>query len=431
MPPLLHIGWFLRSAGRAAGARSRKAEEEWTMSEKPFDVIVVGARCAGSPTAMLLARRGYRVLVVDRATFPSDTVSTHILHPLGVDALSRWGLLDGLTASGCPPIDTYAFDFGPFTIAGAPGTSDAPVAYCPRRTVLDKLLVDAAARSGADVREGFTVDEVLVEDGRAVGIRGRSADGSSVTERARIVVGADGRHSFVAEAVAPERYDEKPVLLAAYYAYWSGLPMSGRFETYIRDRRGFGVAPTHDGLTMVIVGWPYAEFADCKQDIEGNYLKTIGLVPAFAERLREARRETRFAGAAVPNYFRKPYGPGWALVGDAGYNRDFITGQGIMDAFHDAELCTAALDKALSGAQPFDAAMNEYQRARDARVKAMYEFTCMLATLEPPPPEMQQLFAAIHGNRRAMDGFARMNAGTISPAEFFAPANVEAVAAGR
>jgi len=396
---------------------------------KAFEAIVVGARCAGSPTAMLLARKGYRVLVVDRATFPSDTVSTHILHPLGVNALSRWGLLDRLTATGCPPIDSYAFDFGPFTMAGAPGTSEAPVAYCPRRTILDKLLVDAAAQSGAEVREGFAVDEILIEDGRAVGIKGRSKLSGSITERAEIIVGADGRHSFVAEAVRPEHYDEKPILLVAYYTYWSGLPMSGRFEQYIRDGTGFAAAPTHDGLTMVIAGWPYARFDDCKNDIEGNYLKTIALAPAFADRLREAKREARFAGAAVPNYFRKPYGPGWVLVGDAGYNRDFITGQGIMDAFHDAELCAVVLDRAFSGAQPFDAAMSEYHRARDARVAAMYEFTCMLATLEPPPPDMQHLFGAIHGNQRAMDAFARMNAGTISPAEFFAPENVNAMTA--
>src|SRR5512145_1855827 len=125
-----------------------------------YDAIVVGARCAGSPTAMLLAQKGYRVLVVDRATFPSDTVSTHILHPLGASALSRWGLLDRLVETGCPPILTYAFDFGPFAIAGAPGTREAPVAYCPRRTILDKLLVDAAARSGAEIREGFVVEDV-------------------------------------------------------------------------------------------------------------------------------------------------------------------------------------------------------------------------------------------------------------------------------
>ena len=192
---------------------------------------------------MLLARKGYRALLVDRATFPSDTVSTHILHPLGAAALARWGLLDRLAATGCPPIHTYAFDFGAFTLAGAPGTTEAPVAYCPRRTILDKLLVDAAAEAGAEVREGFAVEGLLIEDGGVVGIRGRSKHGDSV-ESARVVVGADGRHSLVAKTVQPERYDEKPALLAGYYTYWSGLPMDGRFETYIRDADSRRFQPT-------------------------------------------------------------------------------------------------------------------------------------------------------------------------------------------
>jgi flavin-dependent dehydrogenase len=396
---------------------------------KAFDAIVVGARCAGSPTAMLLARKGVRVLLVDRASFPSDTVSTHLIHPLGVEALSRWGLLGRLVATGCPPIHTYRFDFGPITISGSPGTETSPVAYCPRRTVLDKLLVDAAAEAGAEVREGFTVEEILIENGRVAGIRGRSNDGGAKVERARVVVGADGMRSSVAAAVRPEHYDEKPPLLAAYYTYWSGLPTDGRFENYIRDRRGFAAMPTHEDLTVVIAGWPYSEFAENKTDVEGNYLKTIELAPAFADRLRGARREARFAGMAVPNYFRQPFGPGWALVGDAGYNKDFITAQGIMDAFHDAELCAAALDNALSEGRPFVEAMGEYQWARDARVKPMYDFTCQLATLEPPPPEMQQLIAAIHGKEKAMDAFARMNAGTLSPAEFFAPENINRMTA--
>ena len=143
-----------------------------------YDAIVVGARCAGSPTAMLLARKGYKVLVVDRATFPSDTISTHLVHPPGVAALERWGLLDRLVATGCPPIDTYSFDFGPFTIAGAPGTDETPVAYGPRRTVLDKLLVDAASEAGAEVREGFTVEDLVIEDGRVTGIRGHGKGGT-------------------------------------------------------------------------------------------------------------------------------------------------------------------------------------------------------------------------------------------------------------
>ena len=310
-----------------------------------YDAIIVGARCAGSPTAMLLARKGYRVLVVDRATFPSDTVSSHVVHPLGAAALARWGLLDRLTATGCPPIHTYAFDFGPFTLSGSPGTTDAPVAYCARRTVLDKLLVDAAAEAGADVREGFTMEELLIEDGRIVGIKGRSKGGEAVSERATVVVGADGRHSLVAEGVRPDQYHERPPLLAGYYTYWSGLPIDGRFETYIRAHRGFAVAPTHDGLTLTVGGWPYAEFEANKKDVEGHFLKMFDLAPEFAERIRGAKREAPFAGAAVPNFFRKPYGPGWALVGDAGYNKDPITAQGITDAFRDAELCATALDQ--------------------------------------------------------------------------------------
>jgi 2-polyprenyl-6-methoxyphenol hydroxylase-like FAD-dependent oxidoreductase len=367
---------------------------------------------------MLLSRKGYRVLVVDRATFPSDTVSTHVLQPLAAAALSRWGLLDRLAATGCPPIHTYSYDFGPVTISGAPGTASSPVAYCPRRTVLDKLLVDGAGEAGAEIREGFTVEEILTEDGRVTGIKGRSKGGTAVTEHAKVVVGADGRNSLLADAVRPEQYHEKGPILAGYYTYWSGLPIDGRFDTYIRPLRGFAVAPTHDGLTMTVGGWPYTEFDANKRDLEANFLKLFDLVPAFAERIRGARREAPIAGAAVPNFFRKPYGPGWALVGDAGYNKDPITAQGINDAFRDAERCAMALDQSFSGGRSFDDAMGEYQRARDEHVLPMYHFTCQLATLEPPPLEMQHLLGAIHGNQPAMDGFAQMNAGTISPAEF-------------
>ena len=394
---------------------------------KPYQAIIVGARCAGSPMAMLLARKGYRVLMVDRATFPSDTLSTHVLQPLGVAALSRWGLLDRLVATGSPSIDTYAFDFGPFTITGAPGTKDAPVAYCPRRTILDKLLVDAAVEAGAEIREDFTVEEILMEDGRVVGIKGRSKSGDPVTERADVVVGADGRNSLVADAVRPEKYNERPPLLAPYYTYWSGLPMSGRFETYIRPNRGFAAAQTHDGLTMIVGGWPYSEFATNKKDVEGNYLKLFELAPEFADRLRSAKREGRLAGAPTPNFFRKPYGPGWTLIGDAGYIKDPITAQGINDAFRDAETCAFALDEGLTGTRLLDDAMGDYQRDRDAIALPMYEFTCQLAKLEPPPPEMQRLFGAIHGNQKAMDGFAQVNAGTVSPAAFFSPENVGAI----
>src|SRR5262245_25929936 len=219
-----------------------------------YDAIIVGARCAGSPTAMLLARKGHKVLLVDRARFPSDTISTHMIHPPGVAAMERWGLLGRLTATGCPPVHTYLFDFGRLLLSGSPGTADAPVSYAPRRTVLDKLLVDAAVEAGAEVREEFTVTDLVAEGGAVAGIRGHAKGGAPVTERARVVVGADGLHSFVAKAVHPEQYHEKPKLLAGYYTYWRNLPMDGRFETYVREARGWAVWPTNDDLTLLVVG---------------------------------------------------------------------------------------------------------------------------------------------------------------------------------
>lgn len=394
------------------------------MASKHYDVIVAGARCAGSPIAMLLARRGYDVLLVDRATFPSDTISTHLIHPPGLDALQRWDLLERVVATGCPRIHTYAFDLGPFVIEGAPGHAQSPVSYAPRRTVLDKLLIDAAAEAGAEVREGFTVDEIVIDDGRVTGIHGHAKAGPPVTERARVVIGADGINSIVAKSTGAEQYNEKPRLEASYYSYWSGLPMNGRFEGYDRGDRAFAAWPTNDDLTLVIVGWPYAEFEANKPDVEGNYHQTFERTPAFKERIRGARREDRFYGMAVPNFFRKPFGPGWALVGDAGYNRDFITAQGISDAFRDAELCANAVHDSLSGTRSFDEAMSAYQTTRDTQVGPMYEFTAQFASMTPPPPEQQQLMGAIHGNREAMNGFARVFAGVTSPAEFFSPENV-------
>jgi 2-polyprenyl-6-methoxyphenol hydroxylase-like FAD-dependent oxidoreductase len=381
---------------------------------------------------MLLARQGYRVLLVDRTTFPSDTISTHLIHPPGVAALKRWGLLDRLVATGCPVIHTYAFDMGPFVIRGTPGPADSPVSYAPRRTVLDKLLIDAAAAAGAEVREGFTVDEILRDaDGRVTGIRGHEKGSARVTDHARVVVGADGVHSFVAKSVAATPYRDRPALEAGYYTYWSGLDTAGHFEAYDRGTRAWAVWPTHDDLTVVVLSWPIAEFDANRKDAERHYLESFARAPAFAERLRAARREEPLRGATVPNFFRKPFGPGWALVGDAGYNKDFITAQGISDAFRDAELLARALHEYWSGARDYDSALGAYQAARDAHVTPLYEFTCQFAQLAPPPPEMQQLLGAVYGNQDAMNGFVRVISGVVSPAAFFSPENVQRVFAAK
>lgn len=393
------------------------------MSRNQYDAIVVGARCAGSATAMLLARKGCRVLVVDRATFPSDTISTHLIHPPGVACLNRWGLKEAVARTGCPPIDNYRFDLGPFAITGSPGTSDEPVAYAPRRTVLDKILINAASESGAEVREAFVVDDLIAENGRVTGVRGHDRAGSSVTEHARVVVGADGRNSTVARTVKPDQYNERPIQEASYYSYWSGLQMNG-FEAYNRDDRAFAAWPTNDGMTLIVGGWPYAQFEENRRDPERAFMEMLDRAPEFSERVRNAKREERFRGAAVPNFFRKPFGDGWALVGDAGYNKDFITAQGIADAFRDAELCVEALDAWFSGREAYDKAMTRYQTARDNHVFPIYDFTIEFASLAPPPPQQLQLMSAIHGNKEAMDGFAQVVSGVISPAAFFAEDNV-------
>jgi 2-polyprenyl-6-methoxyphenol hydroxylase-like FAD-dependent oxidoreductase len=389
-----------------------------------FDTIIVGARCAGAPAAMLLARKGHRVLLVDRASFPSDTLSTHLIHATGVAALRRWGLLDQVVATGCPPIETYSLDFGPLTIAGTPRSADgSSTAFAPRRTVLDKILVDAAAGAGAEVRERFSVDEFVVDDGVVVGLRGRDAGGRTVTERARVIVGADGWSSRVARTVQARQYYDKPMLQTSYYTYWSDLPVDG-MQTVIRPDRGWAAIPTNDDLTLLVVGWPQAEAAAYKADVEANYLKTLDLAPEVADRVRGATRQARFAGGAVPNFFRTPYGAGWALVGDAGYTKDPITAQGISDAFRDAEQLAAALDEVLTGTRPYDDALADYHVGRDSHVLPIYEFTTELATLQGPPAEVQQLLGAIHGQQDAMDAFVSVVAGTISPVEFFDPANI-------
>ena len=238
-----------------------------------FDVIVVGARCAGSPAAMLLARRGYKVLLVDKATFPSDTISTHLVWPHGAEALGRWGLLDRLEQTNLPPIcRRMAFDVGPFALRGTiPDANDGQGGFCPRRTVLDHLLVSAAVEAGAVVRERLSVEGLLFEGDRVVGISGRSDGGRAVEEHARLVIGADGVHSMVAKAVRAPEYDARPVLACAYYSYFSGVDQQD-LELFVRDGTAFGGAPTNDGLHLVMVNWPTAMFPTVKSDIETHFI---------------------------------------------------------------------------------------------------------------------------------------------------------------
>jgi 2-polyprenyl-6-methoxyphenol hydroxylase-like FAD-dependent oxidoreductase len=211
-----------------------------------------------------------------------------------------------------------------------------------------------------------------------------------------------------------------------YYAYWSDLPSEG-FETTVRaeHRRGWAAIPTHDGLTVVPFAWPVEEFRANRSDIEAGFLASVEHAPEFAELVHAATRESKFVGSAeLPGWFRKPFGPGWALVGDAGYHKNPITAMGINDAFRDAELLAAALDDAFSGRRGYDDGLAEYQQTRDREARPIYELTDAFAQLQPPPPELQQLLGAMHGNQAAMDAFVSVQACTLPAPEFFAPDNV-------
>lgn len=390
-----------------------------------YDAIVVGARCAGSPTALLLARQGYRVLVVDKATFPSDTLSTHFIRIPGVARLKCWGVLDKILASKCPPITSMSLDLGPCALRGMPpAVEEVATIYAPRRIILDKILADAAVEAGAELREGFLVEEILRDGDRVTGIVGRLADGRSVKEQARLVIGADGMRSLVARRVQAPIYQTKPALTCVYYGYWSGVPLEGA-EISTRPGRMVIAFPTNENLTCIYVAWPHSEFQVFRADLAGNFLNTLDLVPHLAERVHQGKQEGRLVGTAdLPNFFRKPFGSGWALVGDAGYHKDPYAAQGINDAFRDVELPVEAIDAGLSGQRSLEEALADYEQQRNALALPLYEYNAQAASLKPRPPEMQRLLAALQGNQEQTNRFFGIPEGTTSISAFFSPENI-------
>ncbi|MCM3883257.1 NAD(P)/FAD-dependent oxidoreductase [Frankia sp. R82] len=391
-----------------------------------YDVIVVGARCAGSPVAMLLARRGYRVLVVDRAQFPSDTVSTHLIHQAGLARLKDWGLLDRLRATGVPPLRHMYFSNGDLEVGGfADPIEGITEVYCPRRTVLDALLVDAARQAGAEVIERCAVEDVLfTADGRAGGIRARTADGVEREFQARFVVGADGVNSTVAGKVSATVYRTVPAAGFVYYSYFSGLDWD--YQNRTRDEQQFATCRTHDGLTMIVAMRKKDAYRQFRADAEGSFQAVIDHVrPDLGADLRShGRREESFRALQyADNFYRQSHGPGWALVGDAGYHKDPLTARGITDAFVYAELLAEQLHRGLSGAAPIDDAVADYARHRDRDSAGVFTMTVALSALTLPP-----LFTAVLGALRHSPRFQRrfftMAGGGYPSEEFFDPRNL-------
>jgi len=395
-----------------------------------YDVIVVGARVAGSPTAMLLARKGYRVLLVDRMRFPSDMMSSHFIHAYGVARLARWGLVDRLLATGCPPVSLLASDWRTISLTGTPTPYEGiDFGVCPRRVVLDQLLLDAAVESGVHVEQAATVAELLSDDGTVTGVRLRRAGGAPVPVTARWVVGADGMRSFVARTVGAAEYNTIPSLTVTYLSYFENLPMD-RLLIHWRPGRCVPAIPTNDGLTVVLCGWPYDEWRTYRSDIEWHYFDTIRRhsTPEFAERVRDARRVEPIIGTRhVPNFFRCPYGPGWALVGDAGYHKDPVTALGIGDAFRDAELLVDGLDDVLAGRRHPDDALGEYERRRNELSEPIFRYTMEQAAYRPLDQLKHLVLQALQDDERARSRFFGVLAGSVHPEEFSSLTNVAGI----
>ena len=352
------------------------------MAEERFDVVVVGARCAGSSTARLLAQSGLRVLVLDKASFPSDTVSTHGIGDMGLQLLHRWGLLDKILATNVPQRDSVSMKLGEMeTERQVPPGSFAPV--CPRRIVLDDILVQAARAAGAEVRERATCRELIAEDGTVVGIRYSDREDRTHDVKARLVIGADGVSSFVARAVKARRYDVRPSHVSFRYAYYSGIPIK-RVEMAWSHPYFAYVFPTNDDLACMAGATLDSDFAAFAA---GGDQALIDLFAAASSRLADAlrggTRESKFFSfRGRPGRFVSPHGPGWALVGDAAYFKDPVTGQGISDAFAGSQLLADAVIEGFEHPTALQETLARYQSRRDELFGDAYAATQRLASLE-------------------------------------------------
>ncbi len=354
-----------------------------------FDVVVVGARLAGAATAMLLARRGLRVALVDRSRPGVDTLSTHALMRAGALQLQRWGLLERVRAAGTPPvyrtIFTYADAVVPIDIEASDGVD---ALYAPRRTVLDLIVVNAAHEAGVDVRFGCAIGGLLRGvRGRPVGVTGTGADGRPVCIRANFVVGADGFRSSVARLVqAPvERYGRHASAIT--YGYWSGTDVIDYEWVFVREASG-GAMPTNDGLTCV---WA----STTPERMGRGGVKVIDAIlrasaPGLADRLGAGQPANTRTWHGLPGYLRRAWGDGWALVGDAGYFKDPLSAHGMTDALRDAELLARAVASVHAGANEAEA-LADYQAKRDAVAVPMFEVIDQIASHRWTPAQIRGL----------------------------------------
>lgn len=354
------------------------------MARQEYDAIVVGARIAGATTALYLAERGYRVLLLDRDRFPSATLSTHLFFTDTLGAFQELGVLDAVLAVDAPRLRWLRF---PYLEAPFPCHKGYDFALCIRRERLDSILLDqAAVHPRITVETQTRVTGLVWERGRVAGVRYRSRHSSAEgVARARVVIGADGRNSLVAREVGAVRYEDMPPLFAWYYGYFVDVPsddppsaraFSGSFPEISAEYAAAFVFPTDSGLTLVGFGVEHAAFARFRRAVTAHFFAGLRALPAAWERVGEGRLVSRIRGTGqLPNFFRQAWGAGWALVGDAGCHKDPHTAQGMGDAVRSARLLATALDRWWQGQQPECAALDWYARERDADLRPMYDFT--------------------------------------------------------
>lgn len=350
-------------------------------SRSRYDVVIVGARCAGAATAFLLARAGAKVLLIDRQAYGSDTLSTHALMRAGVLQLLRWGLLPMLVSQGTPAISATTFHYGAestrVVIKPEYGVEHL---YAPRRTVLDKILADAAETAGADVQHGVLLSGLQFDSrGLVVGAHLREADGSEEhAVHCDMVIGADGRQSTVAKLVAASTYLESRNSSACVYGYFEDLPDDG-LHWYFESEAAAGVIPTNEGQHCVFAGVPQHRFASTfRGAMDRGFSSALAACsPDLARGIAQAHLVGKLRGfAGAKGFLRQPYGSGWALVGDAGYFKDPLTAHGITDALRDAELLVQAV---LVGEER---AMALYQKERDVLSIPFFEVTDAIASFD-------------------------------------------------
>lgn len=393
-----------------------------------YDVIIVGARCAGSPLGMLLARQGHKVLLVDRSDFPSDTLSTHYIHMAGGQYLQRWGLLDRVIDAGTPPVRDMAWRVKEVELNGfAKPTPTIDAVYAPRRTTLDKILVDGATEAGADLLTGFSVRGLLHDDtGTVVGIKGKGKDRVLRRITARMVVGADGSRSAVADLAGSRKYNVRPASSFAFWNYYEGLDWSCHHKTGY-NRRWFGTWPT-DGGTVVGVLASLDQFPAFRADPDVRFLDTIREIePDMAQELQDAGvPQGPLARMRNPDsFFRTSSGPGWALAGDAGYHKDPITGWGITDAFIQADLLSTAIHDGLIGRRPMLEATDEFVAIRDEHAEGIYDYTTTVAEFDLSPFYRRVVGAVSQAGPDWTSTLLGVVGGVVDGGELFAPDALE------